>query len=103
MYTLKTEGKTGLTASKGILVRCPRMVRDLYPPFLLDRIVVQVHVRSLVKAVVRGSRRGRTEEIVCICEAIHSQKQLVLHQMNGNTHSVRRDTSPCCGGMMMGT
>jgi hypothetical protein len=73
-------GTLGLTASKGILVRRSRMIRNFYPPPLLDRIVIQIDIRALVEAVVRGSTRRRREVVMDVCEATRLYQQNTLDQ-----------------------
>ena len=58
-----------LTAHKGILLRRSGMVCNLYPSPLLHGIVVKIDIRSLIKAVVRGFRCGRAEEVVNVSKA----------------------------------
>lgn len=51
-------------AHKGVLLRRSGMVCNLYPSLLLHGIMVKIDIRSLIKAVVRGFRCGRAEEVV---------------------------------------
>ena len=76
------------------------MVRDFYAPTLAHRVVVEVDIGALVEAMVRGDLGRRGDVVVDVCEAIHSQYRFKMPQAT-TTHSVKRDTSPCCGGMVL--
>jgi len=76
------------------------MVRDFYAPTLAHRVVVEVDIGALVEAVVRGNLGRRGDVVVDVCEAIHSQYRIKIRKAT-TTHSVKRETSPCCGGIVL--
>jgi len=69
------------------------MVCNLHPSLLLHGIVVKIDIRSLIKAVVRGFRCRRAEEVVNVSKA-NSSQQGGLFRDSFKTYSVSRDTSP---------
>lgn len=60
----------GLTAGKGILVRCACIVRYLYTPTLAHGIVVKIDIGAFVEAVMRGRVSRRGQVVMHICEAV---------------------------------
>lgn len=75
------------------------MVRYFYATALAHRVVVEVDIGAFVEAMVRGGLGRRGDVVVNVCEAIHSQYRFKMTQAT-TTHSVKRDTSPCCGGIV---
>jgi len=59
-----------LTTSKGILFWRASMVCYLYPTTLPYGIVVEVDIRALVEAMVRGFLSRWGDVVVDICEAV---------------------------------
>ena len=95
--------KAGRTARKGILLWSSSMIRNLYPALLLQWVVVQVYVGSLVEAVVWRLLRGRADEVMDVGKAGTPLSGLLKPLLLlTDTHSVKRDTSPGCGGMVIG-
>lgn len=91
-------GMASLTAVKSVLVWCAGMIGYLYAAFLLHGIVVQVDIASFVEAVVRGCVGRRREVVVNVGEAAQTSVTMRSEAVR-IPHSVKRDTSPCCGGM----
>jgi hypothetical protein len=87
-----------LTASKGILIWRARMVCYLYPAALPYGIVVEVDIGAFVEAMVRRLLGWWGDVIVDVGEAV--LVSMFSYVLVCSTHSVNRDTSPCCGGIL---
>lgn len=61
-----------LTTCKRVLIWGARMVCYFYTPGLAHGVMVEVDIRALVEAVMRGSLRGRGDVVVHVCKAVAS-------------------------------
>lgn len=76
------------------------MVCYLYASALAHGVVVEIDIRALVEAVVRGDLGWWGDVVVHIGEAIGSVRRDGVCRAMQPTHRVKSDTSPCCGGIV---
>ena len=76
------------------------MVCYLYAPALAHRVVVEVDIGAFVEAVVWGCLAGRGDVVMYVCEAVDKVRKDGVFLRRCSTHSVKSDTSPCCGGIV---
>jgi hypothetical protein len=97
--------QTPLTAVKGILVICPRMIRNLDAGAPLVRILKQINVGALVKTVVRRQIGRRAVEIVDVAVSSEVVSDGPCHrravQSPDHTHSVATCSSPGWAAIVM--
>ena len=77
------------------------MVCYLDAPTLAHGIVVEIDIGTLVEAVVRGVLCRRRDVVVHICEAVGKSEKRAFPAQRRTTYSVKSDTSPCCGGIVL--
>ena len=77
------------------------MVCDFYAPALAHRVVVEIDIGAFVEAVVWRVLGRRGYVVMHICEAVERKSEKIRAPRRiGGTHSVKSDTSPCCGGIV---
>jgi hypothetical protein len=91
-----------LTTSKGILLWCASMVGNLDATRLSYRIVVQVHIGSLIEAMMWGLLGRRGNVVVDVREAIlrsvHfllSRSQIILTASRATPHPAEEALCHC--------
>jgi hypothetical protein len=99
IYTRHVLG--GRTASKSILVRRASMIGYFDATSLPYWIVVEVDIGAFVEAVVRGLLGWWGNIVVDVCEAFLVVSTSSCSRRKERAYSVNRDTSPCCGGIVL--
>jgi hypothetical protein len=87
------------TAIESILFRSASRIGYLKTCPTLNRIVVEIQIRALVKAVVNRFRRGLVEISMYVCKTEYSQELTDTRSERESTYMLRSKVSPGKGGM----